>query len=422
MHKRKKIALVTSGYLPVPNVLGGAVESLDTMLLRTNEKYPEFDFTVYSAYAEKAEAQVERERFQCASFIFIKTPFIIRAIDKLVFFVAKYMLRKKRLMSYRYIMQRLWYLRAVSKALARTTEDYDYVILENHPTLFNIIKYNNNSIRYSGKVIYHLHNEVTNAYGCISEIQRVGKLLGVSNYINSTLNDFLISQNVCPLEVERQAVWRNCVDVQHFASPSVESRNSVRKKYNISERNIVFLFSGRLTAEKGAKELLRSFVDVAKKNKDVHLVIAGSFFFNSDITSRFERELWELSRQPQLQGRITFTGFVDYEKMPDLYAAADVCVMPSIWDDPAPLAIIESLAAGKPIITTSSGGIPEYVNGDCAIILNRNSNLIQSLTDAMLKLAESQDLREKMGNASRELGSRLTPMFFLRQLSQYTNE
>ena len=96
--------------------------------------------------------------------------------------------------------------------------------------------------------------------------------------------------------------------------------------------------------------------------------------------------------------------------------------MPSIWDDPAPLAIIESLAAGKPIITTNSGGIPEYVNGDCAIILNRNSNLIQSLTDAMLKLAESQDLREKMGNASRELGSGLTPIFFLRQLSQYTNE
>ena len=42
-----RVAVITSGYLPVPNVLGGAVEALDMMMVQENEKTPNFDFTVF---------------------------------------------------------------------------------------------------------------------------------------------------------------------------------------------------------------------------------------------------------------------------------------------------------------------------------------------------------------------------------------
>ena len=46
MHRLPHVGIITSGYLPVPNVLGGAVEALDMMLLRENEKQSSFNFTL----------------------------------------------------------------------------------------------------------------------------------------------------------------------------------------------------------------------------------------------------------------------------------------------------------------------------------------------------------------------------------------
>lgn len=68
---------------------------------------------------------------------------------------------------------------------------------------------------------------------------------------------------------------------------------------------------------------------------------------------------------------------------------SDICVLPSIWDDPAPLAVIESLVSGKPLITTRSGGIPEYADEQSAIILERSDQLVDQLANAMTKIARA---------------------------------
>ena len=87
--------------------------------------------------------------------------------------------------------------------------------------------------------------------------------------------------------------------------------------------------------------------------------------------------------------------------MPAIYAMADVCVLPSIWNDPAPLAVIESLVSGKPLITTRSGGIPEYADGQSAIILERDGKLQKQLVRAMIELAENiEDFKSIMDNNS----------------------
>ena len=91
-----------------------------------------------------------------------------------------------------------------------------------------------------------------------------------------------------------------------------------------------------------------------------------------------------------------------------LYAIADIAVLPSIWDDPAPLTIIESMAAGLPIITTNSGGIPEYAKNGCAVILKRDENMIYNLKNAIIDLLNHKEKRKKMSEISKENTETLT--------------
>ena len=109
-----RVAVITSGYLPVPNVLGGAVEALDMMMVQENEKTPNFDFTVFSSWAPGVDQIVGEGNFKHTDFCFIKTPLLVRAADRCIYWAAKHVLHKKKLMSYRYIAQRLWYINKVS--------------------------------------------------------------------------------------------------------------------------------------------------------------------------------------------------------------------------------------------------------------------------------------------------------------------
>lgn len=252
------VAVITSGYLPVPNVLGGAVEALDMMMVQENEKTPNFDFTIFSSWAPGVDQIACKGNFKHTDFCFIKTPLLVRAADHCIYWAAKHVLHKKKLMSYRYIAQRLWYINKVSKKLAQPTKNgspaFDKVMIENHATLFMTMQKHGNSERYAGKVYYHLHNEVLNDFGCIKEISKVKKVLGVSKYIVDTLDTYLKEHGEPGLREDQKAVWRNGVDTNRFGSEEANSKAiEFRQKFNIAEDDIVFLFSGRLTPEKAPK-------------------------------------------------------------------------------------------------------------------------------------------------------------------------
>lgn len=418
----KHIAIITSGYLPVPNTQGGAVEALDTMLIKENEADPSFDFTVFSTYDTKAQQAVKNTDYHHTYFTFIRTPSLITFFDKFIYHVFKNVLRKKKAMSYRYILQRLWYIRQVGRKLASQDVSFDNIMIENHSSLFNILKVKDNSSRYRGKVLYHLHNIIQNDYGCLNQIAAIGKLLGVSHYINETFNDFLMNQGQKAIPPEKQYVWKNCVDVEVFNQPlSNKDEKELRERYQIPDNSTIFLFSGRLTPEKGAQELLEAFTKVADTTPNVHLIIAGSLFFNTGMHSDFEDLLYEYANNSSVREKITFTGFIPYDEIHKIYAISDICILPSIWDDPAPLAVIEAMAAGKPIITTYSGGIPEYVKGAGAILIERNAALVDSLTNAMAKLSQSPNLRSTMAKASARIGKELNPRHYLSQLNEIVN-
>ena len=169
------IAIITSGYLPVPATRGGAVETIVEDWMKVNENYNDTKFIIFTIYDKDAEKEIKK--YKNSEAIFIKKNGLINFFDKLTYGFAKYGLKKQRVMSYRSILQRLYFLNKVSKNIKKN--NYDKILLENHPTLFLALKWRKNYKKYEGKYYYHLHNEQTKLYGCKDIIKNCKKILCV---------------------------------------------------------------------------------------------------------------------------------------------------------------------------------------------------------------------------------------------------
>nr|WP_286086204.1 glycosyltransferase [Rhizobium sp. RM] len=105
-------------------------------------------------------------------------------------------------------------------------------------------------------------------------------------------------------------------------------------------------YIGRFAEEKGVQRLIQAVAEVP--SEQLELKLAGS------VTAEDEARLRQLAPGANLQ----FLGFVDPV---EFYHDVHVCVAPSIWEEPAGLVILDALAAGRPVIGSSRGGISEGV-------------------------------------------------------------
>jgi glycosyltransferase involved in cell wall biosynthesis len=100
-----------------------------------------------------------------------------------------------------------------------------------------------------------------------------------------------------------------------------------------------------------------------------------------------------------------------------LLEAADICVVPSVWEEAFGLAAVEAMARGKPVVATSVGGIPEIVRPGVTGLLVRPGDEPQ-LADALASLLEDAPAAARMGReARRDVAARFTRE---RQLSRLT--
>jgi glycosyltransferase involved in cell wall biosynthesis len=126
------------------------------------------------------------------------------------------------------------------------------------------------------------------------------------------------------------------------------------------------------------------------------MIIGGTFYGNANNEDDFVLTLKEKAKF--LKDRIVFTGFVSYEKIPDYLQLADIAVLPSMWEEPFGLTVVEAMAAGLPLITTRSGGIPEICEGVATIV--ERDDIVNNLAQAILDLYEHPEKRKQMAAAS----------------------
>ena len=232
-----------------------------------------------------------------------------------------------------------------------------------------------------------MHNKADNLYGCDEIIKQTYKVLGVSNYINETLAERLGKTDI------KYEVLPNRIDSTKFrADFSAEELENVKKRFGISQKEQVVVFSGRLNKEKGIKELLLAWKKLKRPN--TKLLIVGSYYFASGMESDYEKELKALT--DSMKDQIIFSGYIEYEKIPKLLAIADVVVAPSIWDEPACLSVIEAISMYKPLITTFSGGIPEYADNKSSVILPNDESLVDNIAESLADLLDDDKKRQEM--------------------------
>lgn len=177
----------------------------------------------------------------------------------------------------------------------------------------------------------------------------------------------------------------NGIDTEKFGKEKyLKQIEEWKSNLKIDKNEKIILYTGRIVPEKGVKELIEAFIKI--KNKKIKLVIAGAVDYSSNKENLYFTELKKIAK---CNSNVIFTGYIDYCKMPEIYAIADIGVVPSIWEEPFALTVIEHLATGNPVIITNSGGMPELVNNKCSIIVNKENIFeLSNEIEEMLKIKE----------------------------------
>ena len=158
-------------------------------------------------------------------------------------------------------------------------------------------------------------------------------------------------------------------------------------------RPVRMLFLGDVTEDKGVVDLLHAMTVIeACSAVSVELDICGS-----GEVDRMRR----LSQQLYLQDVVRFHGWVERSSTEDLMQAADIYVHPS-HNDELPMAVLEALAAGRPVVATQVGGMGEAVlDGENGFLVTPNRP--DRLAQAIRQLVEDSQMRARMGQRSRQL-------------------
>ena len=100
-----KVAIISSGFLPIPSSKGGAVESLVESLLKKNEVYGDLEIEVFSIFDEESNNMALQ--YKKTNFCFIKKSKFAVFFDKCIYWCVKNILKKENSHSYRFLLQRL---------------------------------------------------------------------------------------------------------------------------------------------------------------------------------------------------------------------------------------------------------------------------------------------------------------------------
>jgi len=176
----------------------------------------------------------------------------------------------------------------------------------------------------------------------------------------------------------------NGIRVERYALARLPRRDW-RKKEGFGPDDILVVSVGRLAPQKNHILLIRAFRRCCSAALGLHLIVVGDGPLRGDLLEEVQRL--------GLADRVHFLGV--REDIPDILSAADLFVLPSNWEG-NPLSVMEAMAAGRAVIATNVGGVPELVeNGETGIIVPPGD--IEALSAAIIELATDPNRRGVMG-------------------------
>lgn len=171
---------------------------------------------------------------------------------------------------------------------------------------------------------------------------------------------------------------------------------TIREEFSIDHNTTLIGMVGRVSHWKGQSYFLEIAAKLNQSHPGLSFVIVGDAFPGSeDLIEEMKRKIKDLG----LEEKVTTLGF--RKDVPEIMAALDIFVLPSILPDPLPTVVLEAMASGKPVVATAHGGASEMVKA------NETGYLIpwDSASGAAEKLSvlvEDEELRKKMGERGKE--------------------
>lgn len=201
-----------------------------------------------------------------------------------------------------------------------------------------------------------------------------------------------------------QVVHNGIARQQFQATPDAVER--LRAKLGLQGRKVI-LFAGRLTRDKGSKQLLAALNRLVER-------LPGTLLLLLSRAGLDEQGLNTPEFRHLREAHVRSGGWLAGAELAAAYGLADVVAVPSICLDCFPTVNLEAMAAGKPVVATCYGGSPEAVaDGETGYIVNPFDTA--ALADRLERLLRDDDLRVRMGAAARR---RITDRFTLDQQVQ----
>jgi 1,2-diacylglycerol 3-alpha-glucosyltransferase len=184
----------------------------------------------------------------------------------------------------------------------------------------------------------------------------------------------------------------NAMDLQMFTDIAQRAKSDpakVRKEFSLPQR--YFLNVGRFVPIKGVIELLNAYAQLDPDVRaDVGLVLVGDGELKEELMRRAS------GVRP---GTVRFPGFLQKDRLPEIYALADAFVFPTL-SDPWGFVVNEAMACGLPIVATNVAGcVADLVHdGENGLIVSAGN--VDALSSAMNRVANDADLRARMSEHS----------------------
>lgn len=186
---------------------------------------------------------------------------------------------------------------------------------------------------------------------------------------------------------EPAATIRNGIDTLAFHQPGLRAR--WRSANGFSESDLLVVSVARLDPQKNPLGLIDAFARAFAAQPHARLLLAG----DGSLRAACEQQAAKLNLAP----RVHLLGAA--QDIAGVLAAADLFALASHWEG-TPLAVIEAMAAGLPVVATAAGGVPELVVDGLTALLAPVGDM-DTFSNQLARLGRDPRLRETMGRAGR---------------------
>ena len=217
--------------------------------------------------------------------------------------------------------------------------------------------------------------------------------------VSPEVRDDLVRLGVAPRE--KFTVVRLGIELEARLGSGRNGRDETRRVLGIAPERFTVGWIGRMTGVKRTGDVLLAFKELRERGVDALLCMVG----DGPERAQVEQRAHDL-------GIIRDTLFLGYqEDVAPFYSAFDAMILPS-GNEGTPVSAMESLAAGRPVVATRVGGVPDVVrDGEDGFLVELGD--VRELAGALERLAEDSELRVRMGEAGR---ARVLPRYAVQRL------